>query len=216
MYRKDKGYRIGIASHARSDGVSPELQIGLKVRSNAENADRVWVLKVCENRDEAHYWESFYSIQYGIPTTVFHVRGRRMRMTQEQIDKLFSKIDTNANALRLLKDLEMDWRYPHYTPQGTYRNVVNLRYFGDGRQTHESPWHAHRVDLWSSELGLAEKLKMLGYNPRIRSRNNWRVSLNRLNYDDVQEAAKKLSQDVGGADIVVGLASCPSVTFILP
>jgi len=204
MYRKDKGCRIGIASHARSDGVSPELQIGLRVRSNQENADRVWVLKVCENRDEAHFWESFYSIQYGIPTTVFHVRGRRMRMTQEHIDKLFYEIDTNANARNLLKDLEMVWQYPHYTPQGTYRNVVNLRYFGDGRQTEESPWHAHRVDLWSSESELAEKLKALGYNPRIRSRNNWRVGLNRLNYDDVQEAAKKLSQDVGGADIVVG------------
>ncbi|MFH2102412.1 MAG: UvrD-helicase domain-containing protein [Chloroflexota bacterium] len=204
MFRKDKGYRIGIASHARSNGVSPELQIGLRVRSNQENADRVWVLKVCENRDDAHYWESFYSIQYGIPTTVFHVRGRRMRMTQEHIDKLFSAIDTNANARRLLNDLEMDWQYSHYTPQGTYRNVVNLRYFGDGRKTEESPWHAHRVDLWSSEPGLAEKLKALGYNPRIRSRNNWRVGLNRLNYDDVQETAKKLSHDVGGAEIVVG------------
>ncbi len=204
MYRKDKGYRIGIASHARSDGVSPELQIGLKVRSNAENADRVWVLNVCDNRDEAHYWEIFYSCKYSIPTSVFHVRGRRMRMSQEYIDKLFAEINTSANAQHLLKDLEMDWRYPHYTPQGTYRNVVNLRYFGDGRQTQESPWHAHRVDLWSSDPELAEKLKSLGYNPRIRSRDNWRVGLNRLNYDDVQEAAKKMSQDVGGADIVVG------------
>jgi DNA helicase-2/ATP-dependent DNA helicase PcrA len=204
MYRKDKGYRIGIAAHARSDGVSPELQVGLMVRSNSENADRVWVLKVCANRNEAYYWEAFFSIRYGIPSTVFHVRGRRMCMSQEQIDKLFSEIDTNTNARHLLDDLEMDWRYPHYTPQGIYRNVVNLRYFGDGRKTDRSPWHAHRVDLWSSEPGLAEKLKRLGYNPRIRSRNNWRIGLNRLNYDDVQEAAKKLSQDVGGADIVVG------------
>ncbi|RIK24783.1 MAG: hypothetical protein DCC54_12835, partial [Anaerolineae bacterium] len=81
MYRKDKGYRIGIASHARSDGVSPDLQIGLRVRSNQENADKIWVLKVCTTRDEAHYWESYFSFSYGIPTTVFHVRGRRMRMS---------------------------------------------------------------------------------------------------------------------------------------
>ena len=60
MYRKDKGYRIGIASHARSDGVSPNLQVGLKVRSNQENADKIYVLKVCQSRDEAHYWESFF------------------------------------------------------------------------------------------------------------------------------------------------------------
>jgi DNA helicase II / ATP-dependent DNA helicase PcrA len=204
MYRKDKGYRIGIASHTRSDGISPELQIGLRVRGNQENADRIWVLKVCQDRDEAHYWEAFYSFAYGIPTTVFHVRGRRMRMSQEYIDRLYKAINSEENAARLLADLEMDRRYPHYTPQGTYRNVVNLRYFGDARATKESPWHAHRVDLWSSEPKLAEELKALGYNPRIRSRKNWRIGLNRLQYDDIQAAAQKLSQDAGDADIVVG------------
>jgi DNA helicase-2/ATP-dependent DNA helicase PcrA len=204
MYRKDKGYRIGIASHARSDETSLSLQIGLKVRSNAENADGIWVLKVCETRDEAHYWESFFSFCYGIPTTVFHVRGRRMRMSQEDIDQLFKSIDTTTNAKTLFADLEMDIHYPHYIPQGTFRNTVNLRYFGDGRKTAESPWHAHRVDLWSSELELANQLKSLGYNPRIRSRNNWRVGINRLQYDDIQEEAKKLSNAVGGAKIVVG------------
>ena len=204
MFRKDKGFWIGIASHARSDGVSPDLQIGLRVRSNAENADKVWVLKVCENRDEAHYWESFFSFSYGIPTTVFHVRGRRMRMSQEYIDQLYNSIDTTTNAEALLTDLEMDSRYPHYTPQGTFRNTVNLRYFGDGRQTDESPWHAHRVDLWSSDLELAEQLSALGYNPRVRSRNNWRVGINRLQYDDIQAVAQKLSDATGGADIVIG------------
>jgi DNA helicase II / ATP-dependent DNA helicase PcrA len=204
MYRKDKGFRIGIASHARSDGVSEGLQGGLRVRSNQENADKIWVLKVCQNRDDAHYWETFYAFKYGIPTTVFHVRGRRMSMSQGNIDRLFTDIDTTTNARRLLTDLEMNERYPHYTPQGTFRNVVNLRYFGDGRTTTQSPWHAHRVDLWSSEPELAETLKTLGYNPRIRSRKNWRIGLNRLHYDDIQRVAQKLSRDAGDADIVVG------------
>jgi len=145
MYRKDKGYRIGIASHARSDGTS--MQIGLQVRSNQENAHKMWILKVCKDRAEAHYWEAYYSTSYGIPTTVFHVRGRRMRMSQEYIDRLFGEIDTDTNAHQLLIELGMDIKYPHYIPQGTFRNVVNLRYFGDGRITEESPWHAHRVDL---------------------------------------------------------------------
>jgi len=204
MYRKDKGFRIGIASHARSDGVSPELQMGLRVRSNQENADCIWVLKICQDRNEAHYWEAYYSFEYGIPTTVFHVRGRRMHMSQEYLDCLYKAINTEEKAELLLADLEMDRRYPHFIPQGTYRNVVNVRYFGDGRSTKESPWHAHRVDLWSSEPELAEELKELGYNPRIRSRKNWRVGLNRLHYDDIQDAARKLSRDAGNADIVIG------------
>jgi len=72
--------------------------------------------------------------------------------------------------------LGLDENYPHYRPQGTFRNLVNLRYFGDGRKTKSSPWHAHRVDLWSSEDELAQKLKSQGYHPRIRSRNNWHCS----------------------------------------
>jgi DNA helicase II / ATP-dependent DNA helicase PcrA len=204
MYRKDKGYRVGVASHARSDGVSPDLQIGLRVRGAAENADKVWVLKVCESREDALYWETYYSINYSLPTAVFHVRGRRMRMSQEHIDRLYAEIDTRANAARLFDALEMDFKYPHYVPQGTYRNVVNLRYFGDGRITQESPWHAHRVDLWSSDKALAETLREQGYNPRIRSRENWRVGINRLQYFDIQESAEKLSQVTGNAEIVVG------------
>jgi DNA helicase-2/ATP-dependent DNA helicase PcrA len=204
MYRKDKGYRIGIASHARSDGVSSELKIGLQVRSNQENADKVWILKVCKDRNEAHYWEAFYATTYGIPTTVFHVRGRRMRMSQEYIDRLFEGIDTDTNANELMTDLGMDLQYPHYVPQGTFRNIVNLRYFGDGRRTEESPWHAHRVDLWSSDPKLAAQLRAFGYNPRIRSRNNWRVGINRLQYDSIQEVAQRLSEFANDAEINVG------------
>ncbi len=203
MYRKNKGYRIGIASHARSDGTT-KLQVGLQVRSNRENADKVWVLKVCEDRNAAHYWETFYSTAYGIPTTVFHVRGRRMRMSQEYIDRLFSEIDTDANANQLMSDLGMDLRYPHYIPQGTFRNIVSLRYFGDGRRTEESPWHAHRVDLWSSDPHLAEQLRISGYNPRLKRNNSWRVGINRLQYESIQEVAQKLSNAAGDAEIVVG------------
>ncbi|RJP51325.1 MAG: ATP-dependent DNA helicase PcrA, partial [Anaerolineaceae bacterium] len=202
MYRKDKGYRIGIASHARSDGTTSK--VGLQVRSNQENAHKMWILKVCTDRNEAHYWEAYFSTAYGIPTTVFHVRGRRMRMSQEYIDRLFKEINTEENANQLLTDLCMDFKYPHYIPQGTYRNIINLRYFGDGRITEESPWHAHRVDLWSSDEKLEKQLRALGYNPRIRSRNNWRVGVNRLRYDDIQEVAQKLSEAASNAEIVTG------------
>jgi DNA helicase-2/ATP-dependent DNA helicase PcrA len=127
-----------------------------------------------------------------------------MRMSQKYIDKLFNEIDTVSNANQLMTDLGMDLRYPHYIPQGTFRNVVNLRYFGDGRITEESPWHAHRVDLWSSDPNLAKQLKALGFNPRIRSRNNWRVGINRLQYDDIQVSAQKLSKSANDAEVVVG------------
>ncbi|MBI4631255.1 MAG: UvrD-helicase domain-containing protein, partial [Chloroflexi bacterium] len=204
MYRKDKGCRVGIASHARSDGVRPELQIGLKVRSNQENADRMWVLKVCASRDDAYYWESFYAFKYGIPTTVFHVRGRRMRTSQESINRLYASIDTVHNAKRLLDELGMDWRFPHFIPQGIYRNLVNLRYFGDGRRTKQSPWNAHRIDLWSNDPQLRQQLKQQGYKPRTGGGKNWRLGFSRLHYDDAQSVAKTLCKQVGDSEIITG------------
>jgi DNA helicase-2/ATP-dependent DNA helicase PcrA len=128
----------------------------------------------------------------------------RMRMSQEYIDRLFTEINTDEKANQLLTDLCIDFKYPHYIPQGTCRNIVNLRYFGDGQITEESPWHAHRVDLWSSDEKLGKQLKAQGYNPRIRSRSNWRVGINRLQYDDIQEMAQKLSETANDAEIVTG------------
>ncbi|RIK24782.1 MAG: hypothetical protein DCC54_12830 [Anaerolineae bacterium] len=131
--------------------------------------------------------------------------GNHISLFRMAFPQLFSMcVDDECECRALLTDLDMDSQYPHYIPQGTYRNIVNIRYFGDGRKTKESPWHAHRVDLWSSELELADKLESRGYNPRIRSRNNWRVGINRLHYDDIQEEAAKLSKVVGDAEIVVG------------
>ena len=117
MYQANLGYRIGVTVGARSDGVAPELKTGLLVRGNQEQADRVWILRVCPTRDEAHYWEALYAFQYGIPTTVFHISGRRMRMSQESIDRLYHAIDTRERAERLLSDLGRDERYPHYIPK---------------------------------------------------------------------------------------------------
>lgn len=204
MYRKDKGYRVGVASHARSDGTRAELQIGLKVRSVQENADKIWVLKVCDKREDAVYWEAYFAFRYGLPTTVFHVCARRMNLTQAHIDRLYTEIDTFANTEKLFADLQMDFRYPHYTAQGTHRNLINLRYFGDTRRSAQSPWHAHRVDLWSNDLLLAQTLRSAGYNTRRAARDNWRVGINRIGYDDVHTAAQQLSQAAGGLEIITG------------
>src|SRR5205085_5517018 len=126
MFRAGLGYRIGLTTGARSDGESIELQTGLKVRGNQEQADRMWILRVCSERDEAYYWEHFYAFQYGIPTTVFHVGGRNMRFSQTAINRLYKAIDTKERAERLLADLHMDPHYPHYIPKAKLlRHVVN-------------------------------------------------------------------------------------------
>ncbi len=104
MHAHYKGYRIGVAKGTRFDGKKDD--IGLRVRANQERADRMWVVKVCENRQEALYTEALFAYKYGIPMMVFHAfSNRSMRLGQHYIDALYDEIDTESRAQKLLEDL---------------------------------------------------------------------------------------------------------------
>ena len=107
MYKRSVGYRIGLVQSARYDGTlrSGQPVTGLAVRGNQEKADKMWVLKVCASRVEATFWEQYFAFEYGIPTTVFWAVGRKMAVTQQQIDDLYRRIDTASRAERLMADL---------------------------------------------------------------------------------------------------------------
>ena len=70
MYRADRGFRLGTTQAFRSNSRGKKA-FGLSVRSNQEHADKVWIVRVCSDRTEAAYWETFYSAEYGIPTACF-------------------------------------------------------------------------------------------------------------------------------------------------
>ncbi len=211
MYRAGLGYRVGVTVGARSDGVSAELQTGLKVRGNQEQADRVWILRICSMRTEAYYWEAFYAFQYGVPTTVFHSAGRKMRFDQPLIDRLYENIDTTERAERLLADLHLDLRYPHYIPKAKLaRHVVNLRYFSDSRRSGTTPWTAHRVSINNDDVRLRQKLESHGYSTRKGKRKTWRVEASRLQFDDAQTLAQDLSRIGGDLEIITGAFLCNS------
>jgi len=208
MYRRDKGYRIGISKGARSNGFKDRpLEIGIRQRCAQENADKVWIIKVCESRSEAQLWEQYYSTQYGIPTTVFDAIGGTNNLNQDQIDSLYSMIDTERNAKRLMHDLYIFYDYPHHRPKGISgnrlpdRQTVNFTMFSDKRRSHKSPWNAHRVSLNTTDRNLEKQLQLQGHSTREGRRNTWRVEKVRLNYSDALELANLLSQAGGGLDI---------------
>lgn len=116
MYRQGQGYRIGKTQGVRSRKRNNEVVSGLEVRTNQELADKVWILKTCRSAAEASFYEQFFAFHYGIPTTVFHVRGRRMAMTQDLVERLFQEIDTESRALRLMQDWLIFEEYPHHLP----------------------------------------------------------------------------------------------------
>jgi DNA helicase-2/ATP-dependent DNA helicase PcrA len=193
-FQKDTGYHLGIVSPVHEKG-------GMHMQ---EHADKVWILKVCPDRHEAQYWESYYSTRYGIPTAAVRAGQYEMSLAQGHPGQAIPEIDTDTSANQLMTDLGMDLQYPHRLPPAACRNLVRLQYFGDHRRAKGSAWHAHRVDLSSDDPQLAEQLKAFGYHPRAAGHQNWRIALQRLHYESIQQVAQRLSEATGDSAITAG------------
>ncbi len=197
MYKKDIGFRIGITQGVRSKRKSNNVVSGLIVRTNQEKADKVWIIKTCFSLEDALFNEQYYSCKYGIPTYGFHTKGRKLGLSQKKIKNLFDSIDTVKRAGKLMKDVMLDPRYPHhmaagYTDRSTKRSIINFTMFGENRATLERPWHAHRIQLNTSNKTLKHSLENLGIKTRSGKKNTWRVETSRKNYDDGLKLIKNL------------------------
>jgi len=196
MWRKDKGFRIGTTSGVRYSKDRALLN-GINVRTNQEVADAVWILRASSNYGEIRYYEQFYSIQYGLPTMVFHTRGRRMALNQGWVDRLFTEVDTNKAALRLMKDLHIDPRFPHHRPGAVTRGDFNRKYiwftmFGDSRAYEQRNWHDHRIQLVTSGAQLRKKAEKK-FAVRDGRKGTWRIETSRKDYDEGLALSRSIS-----------------------
>jgi DNA helicase-2/ATP-dependent DNA helicase PcrA len=209
MHKRDVGYRIGLVQSVRYDGPLRGGQpvTGLAVRGNQEKADKMWVLKVCASRAEATFWEQFFAFEYGIPTTVFWAGGRKMAVTQQQINDLYARIDTASRAERLMADLLISSEHPHHRPKGIAgdrqpeRIAVQVRMFGDGRRSETSPWHAHRIYVNTSDPALRVRMEARGYHPQPARRGTWKLGWSNLDYGATLRLAEEISRAGQGLDV---------------
>jgi len=108
----------------------------------------------CDSRAEAQYLEAYFATQYGLPTMVFHVRGRRMAITQQHVDRLYDEVDTRLRAKQLMAALLLFEEYPHHrcgamTREGISRKILHFTYVSE---IHAPCLHEHRIQLVSSDL----------------------------------------------------------------
>ncbi len=201
MHRQGLGFRIGRTQGVRTRKASADPACGLAVRMNAEVADRAWILKTCRTTAEAAFYEQIFSARYGIPTVVFHVRGRRMALTQDLIDRLYRELDTETGAARLMEDLGLCEEYPHHRPAAVMRGasarrLVYFTVFGDSRPRTLRPWHEHRVQLVSSDTGLRRSLETI-HPTRSGKGSTWRIETSRKQYDEGLAFARRLASADG-------------------
>ncbi|MDU1403003.1 UvrD-helicase domain-containing protein [Clostridium sp.] len=195
MYKSGFGYRIGQTSSVRSR--DDRDASGLAVRLNGEQADKMWIIKVCDTKGDATYYEQYYSVKYGIPTIVFNSRGRNITISQEQIEKMFKEIDTINAAEKLMEDEFLYNEYPHHLSNAvirgdSIRKRVNLSFFG-GKKSVQRGIYSHRIGLNSSGDDSKNKFIEAGFNVRDGQRNTYRVETERALYDEAEEFARKLS-----------------------
>ena len=197
MYRKDKGYRIGVTQGVRSREKDDRVVNGLMVRLNQEHGDKAWIIKTCDTRAEATFYEQLFSVKYQIPTACFHVIGRNMSWDQEQIDRLFEEIDTETNVIKLMEEFLLFEEYPHHIPNGVVlgqkiRRIVNLNFFSGRKTGKESGWYSHRIALNTSDDDFREKVVAAGFPVRNGRKNTWRVETERVDYDEAIEYGNNL------------------------
>ncbi len=224
MWKRGVGYRVGLTRGVRAskDG---EIVSGLQVRTNQEVADAMWILHATRSPAEARFYEHYYSVKYGIPSMVFFVRGRRMEITQDWIDKLYREIDTEEAASRLMADLDLDPRFPHHRPgavtrfttrdsAGWSRRHVLFTAFGGPRRVAARAWHEHRVQLVTSDVGARAAATAAKFNVRDGVRGTWRIETSRKEYDEGLELAGEIASLMEGMEIIQRARLTPNRSFL--
>lgn len=217
MYKKELGYRIGQTQGVRA-GDKKNIVNGLAIRINQENADKAWILKVCNSKEEAGYYETIYSLKYSIPTLVYHLRGRNMCFTQDTVNRVFKEIDTEHNVIKLMEDLMIFEEYPHIRSGAVItkrasRRVVNLTYFGGRITGLDAGWHSHRINLNTSGDELREKAKVQKFNTRNGNRNTWRIETERKDYDEAGVFSGEVITLEDDIEINERARLCKDITF---
>lgn len=197
MHRSDRGWRIGLTKSVRIGPSGEEL--GPRVRVNQEHADALWLLRVCETRADAAYWEALYAAEYGLPTALFHGQGRRLAMGDEQLVQLFDVLDTETRAKELMADLDLHPDFPHIRPNGGgRRQTLNLSMFGGERRT--AGIDHHRVQWCSNRADVAERLANAGLPVRASKHASLRFETMRKDYVEAVALARTAA-DAGGLHI---------------
>lgn len=206
MYSRLKGYRIGMVKGTRFDGKI--YDIGLRVRANQERADRMWVIKVCQNHEEAEYVEALIAYKYGIPMMLFYAfNNRSMSLSKTHIDALYKEIDTRKRAKELMSDFGLLFDYPHFLPQATIRNGIkriniNVVLFGNKIISLQSPWSASRISVNTTDQQDLQIFKNLGYTVRKGRAETYRVEILRQDYGQIEQIFEKIKK-VASKELVI-------------
>lgn len=131
MFRKDIGFRVGITNKCAE---------GFGQRVHSEGAEKLWILQVCDTREDALYYEQYFSLKYGIPTCVFN--SEQHGLNQNRINDVFDEF--GMNGIHLLADKDMHFDFPNWhaysTTTANKRLLIKLVAHGSKNTTLNFEW----------------------------------------------------------------------------
>ncbi|HEY7604061.1 MAG TPA: UvrD-helicase domain-containing protein [Gaiellaceae bacterium] len=194
MYKAGSGFRIG-TSRTYTNG-QPRSVAGPQIRLSGEHADAAWVVALHETEAEARASETKLSLRYQLPTIPFVARpqktaaGRSLVADQSLLDGVFSEVDTERGARRLLREHGLSFLHPHFsTPTTTtgrrVRRRLTVTLCGDARGGRP----LHRLALFGYDQEGRRALGSVGLSvrPSKLNRDGWRFETSHRDFGRVCE-----------------------------
>ena len=198
MYKESLGFRIGVTRRYRSDTAHSKT-LGFKQRTNQENADAIWILESCNSEEEARFWEQYYAASYGLPTCIFkHVA--RYKLGQAELNRLFSMLDTENNAMSLLSSKNMLLEYPHHAPRcSTLKRRRNfcVTMCKDGRHG----GGGHYCEVSGSDPADEELLRRAGLPVTAGKKDGWRIRVLSNDMVKLEALYRRVNGTLGGVNL---------------
>ena len=194
MWKRGVGFRVGVSGVYAQRGKSV---VGVKQRCLQEHADAVWVISAHETDAQARAAEAVLSLRYGLPMLPFVQRktsaGNSLIGNQALIDDVFSAVDSEAGAMRLLDDEGLSIQHPHHlaaTSEGR-RRVLRVTLCGDSRG--ETPMH--RIALAGRDREGRKALEAIGLSVREAKAgsDSWRFETVLKDFGEAVRIAGRIS-----------------------
>jgi DNA helicase-2/ATP-dependent DNA helicase PcrA len=195
MYKKNIGWRIGTSSVYTNS--QKKSVIGFIQRSNQEHADSLWVIGTYNFPQDARVAEYIFSLKYQIPTVPFVPRKGISKHgyvhDKKHIEKIFSSIDTQDGAVRLLYDLGLSIKNPHHFPQTSNSNRRNINIVLCGDRRGKTPMHL--ISIFGNDDVGKKILSKNGFSIRKSKINSsgWRFETARSSYGEICLLATRIA-----------------------
>jgi len=195
MYKKNIGWRIGTTSIYTKGQKKPIA--GFIQRSNQEHADKTWVIATHNTQQEARVQEYLFSLKYQIPTIPFTPRkGLSLNgyvHDKIALNKIFSSLNTENSALKILSDLNLSQDHPHHFPQNHNSNRININIKLCADKRAKTPMHL--ISMAGNDNLTKKKLQSHGFSirPAKKNKQSWRFETVRADYGEVCLLATKIA-----------------------